>query len=442
MAAVQDPTTQPQDEPERITVAVCDSLAHLSDAALDAVTANASIFFDRRWFRMLDALDLGPLLGAEADFRYVVVSRGGEPIGLCPFLVARGSSIYWYYSLEKLYFTGWQTQLLTLDPRRSRQVSILSRLVQGYRAFARATGVRTGGWVLAISPLSYAADIVLAPMPAEEARRTRAAVIAALRRVADDEDLPLCFFGVREDQADLRAALAGGDGDAFLVSYDHLLPVSPGGFEDYLTQFSGPRRRSIKYEIKRAQHEGLEFEVIQEFGEMSDLLARLYDNTASKYGNERLHKPAVFWSALHHHLGAHARALVVSRKGEPIGFIMLLDKQDNTWAYHIGRVYDQEVRSAAVYFNLCFYEPLRHALPPGTKRYWLGFGLGRSKRSRGAQPRAVYNYFWFPRRWDRAVLVPYLWEYGRMSRRILGPPRRPGSASGASGRAARSSGRR
>lgn len=47
-----------------LTVDVHDSLMHFSDAVLDRVTSNASIFFDRRWCRMLDAVDLALLVGA------------------------------------------------------------------------------------------------------------------------------------------------------------------------------------------------------------------------------------------------------------------------------------------------------------------------------------------------------------------------------------------
>lgn len=55
--------------------------------------------------------------------RYVVESRGGGPVGICPFIVTRSKSIYWFYSLDKFYFSSWQDQLLQLDPMRAEQIA-------------------------------------------------------------------------------------------------------------------------------------------------------------------------------------------------------------------------------------------------------------------------------------------------------------------------------
>lgn len=407
------------------TVRVLSSLDSFSDEQLDRVTATASVFFDRRWFRMLDRLDLAPLVRGEIALRYVVASRSAEPVALCPFFVTRSRSIYFFYSLEKFFFTSWQAELLRLDPTRAGWIRWVSRVVAAYRALARATGAGTDGWVLAGSPLSHRGDIAVAPMPDADERRARDAVIKQLEEIARHENLPLCFFGVQEQQADLRQTLvARGFEELFLV-HDNLLEVRAQTFDDYLGQFRSDARRLFNREMKQARSSGVRFEITSDLDQLSDRLARLYDATYSKYGDEHFHHPASFWAALGRYVSPHAEALVAYSGREPVGFSLLLNKQGELWFYRVGRTYDGPVGEAPVYFNLAFYEPVKRAIELGARRIWLGAGAWEAKRRRGAVGSALYSYLWFPRRWARVVLMPYLKTFTQISREQMSAATQP-----------------
>jgi uncharacterized protein len=406
---------------------VRESLTSISDAALDRVTASSSVFFDRRWFRMLDAIDLAPLVRGEVALRYVVVSRDMEPVGICPFVVTRSKSIYWYYSLDKFFFSSWQDKLLRENPARGDWIRKVSRIVAAYRGFARATGVRTDGWVLAVSPLSYRGDIALAAMTEEDEQLARQAVIGVLQEVAKDEKLPLCFFGVQEDKTELRRALAQQGFVELFLAYDHLLHVSGQSFADYLDRFRSDARRHVSREIKLARNAGVRFEITQNLGDLSARMAELYESTSSKYGEEHFDFPASFWAALERYIVPQAEAVIAYSGREPIGFSLLLNKQHETWFYFVGRSYEGELTEAPVYFNLAVYEPVKRVLALGAERLWLGVGGSATKRRRGATGHPLYSCFWFPRRWDRAVLLPYLERFSQVNRRLQGDETVPSS---------------
>ena len=411
------------------TVEVRDSLTHVSDAALDYVTSGSSVFLDRRWFRMLDALDLAPLVRGEVALRYVVVRRDGEPAGICPFLVTRSKSIYWYYSFDKYFFSSWQEKLLRLDPARADWIRKVSRILAAYRGFARATGVRTNGWVLAISPLSWRGDIAVARLSAEGEQVVRDAVIAALQDVAREEKLPLCFFGVQEDKAELRQALGQrGFAELFLV-YDHLLHVPGQSFADYLDQFRSDARRLVNREIKQARDAGVRFELTQDFGRVSARLAELREATYSRHGEEEeyLNYSAPFWAALERYVAPRAEAIIAYRGRELLGFSLLLNKQGEVWFARVGRAYEGDGERLPVYFNLAFYEPVKRALALGAKRIWFGPGASEAKRRRGARGCVLLSFLWFPRRWSRALLMPYLERYSRANHRLQAGDMRPSS---------------
>ena len=396
-------------------IRVLDSLSSHGDTQLDRVTASSGVFFDRRWYRMLDELDLEALVRGELKLRYVVVTSGTEPIAICPFIVTRSPSIYFFYSLKRFFFTTWQAELLRLNPARAGFIRWVSGIVATYLAFARATGAGTEGWVLAVSPLSHRGEISMAAMGEEEARQVREAVIDTLQEVSKSENLPLCFFGVQQEKQPLRQALLEREFAELFLIYDNLLELPVRSFREYLDLFRSDARRLFQREIKQAAEAGIRFESTRDLGAISTHLERLYLATYSRYGEEHFNHPASFWSALGRFLSPQAEAIVAYRGMEPVGFSALLHKGEDLYFWRVGRTYDGTAGEAPVYFNLAFYEPVKRALDLGAKRIWLGSGAWEAKRRRGAAGHAIYSYIWFPRRWARWVLMPYLETFTRIS---------------------------
>lgn len=118
-----------------LTLKLHDSVSHLSDAALDALTGSANVFFGRRWLRMLDSMDLSSLVRGELSMRYAIVSQQDVPIALCPFFITRSKSIHPHYSLEKFFFTSWKADLERLNPDSRR-----------WSGLAVAWWISTAGW--------------------------------------------------------------------------------------------------------------------------------------------------------------------------------------------------------------------------------------------------------------------------------------------------------
>jgi hypothetical protein len=401
-----------------LTARVVPSLRAFSDAELDRATASASVFFDRRWLRMLDALDLEPLLRGALSLRYVVVTRGSEPVAICPFFVTRSASMHFAYSFDKSFFTGWQGDLVRINPEMARFVGWLSRLVEGYRRLAKATGALADGWVIVASPLSFRGSIAVAALSAGEREKALGAVIEALQGVSADENAPIWFFRIPEEERDLRRALAAGGFDEAFMLYDNLLDGLEGGVEGYLSRFRTSPRSTMKREMAKARRAGVRFEHARRPAGLEPEMARLYEATYSKYGPEYFAQPPSFWTALDHHLGSQAEAILAYRGDRLLGFTLLLHKGD-LWAFRIGKVEDEPESNSFLYFNLAFYEPIRRASELGAKRLWLGPGGYHTKHHRGAIGAPLYGAFWFPSRRSRALLLPYLKAFAHVAREEL-----------------------
>jgi uncharacterized protein len=400
------------------------SVSHLSDAALDALGAGPSMFLTRRWLRLLDALDLAPLVRGELSLRYAAVSRGGEVVALCPFFVTHSKSIHPHYSLEKFFFTGWKADLERLNPASrgwSEQAAAAASL---YRALAWGSGAGAEGGVVVASPLSLRGGVLCAPGAADVAGRARSMIVEGLREVAAGEGLPLYFYGVDEGQVELREALLGASFQELFLFDDNVIDVCGAGIDDYLGRFKSDARRRLKREMARPG-DVVRYERASGLGEMGAQLERFYEVTYSKYGEDHFAHPPWFWAALERHVAPQAEAVMALEGARPVGFSLLLHGGDDLWFYRVGRA-EAGPAESPLYFNLAFYEPMRRAYQLGARRLWLGPGGYETKRRRGARRHPVYGYLWIPRRWSRAVLRPYLSLFSRLNRgHVAGEPHRP-----------------
>ncbi|WP_438020336.1 GNAT family N-acetyltransferase [Sorangium sp. So ce315] len=399
------------------------SVSHLSDAELDALTAGASVFFGRRWLRMLDAVDLASLVRGELSLRYAIVSQQGVPIALCPFFITRSKTIHPHYSLEKFFFTSWKADLERLNPGSASWSGLAIAVADAYRRLAWLSGAGADGAVVVASPLSLRGGVLCAPQPTPVAERARKMVVEGLRELAASEQCPLYFYGVPEEDVALREALTGASFQELFLFYDNLVDVPGEGLEDYLGKFKSDARRLLKKEMAQARREGVRFERVSRLGEMGGHFERFYEVTYSQYGKEHFRNPAWFWAALERHVSPEAEAVVAMKGAEPVGFSVLLHKQEDLWFYRVGRA-ETGASASALYFNLAFYEPMRRAYQLGARRLWLGPGGYETKRRRGARRHAVSGFLWIPRRWSRKVLRPYLSLFSRLSRaQVQGDPR-------------------
>jgi hypothetical protein len=398
-----------------LTLTFHGSLSHLSDAALDALTAGASVFFGRRWLRMLDAVDLASLVRGDLSLRYAIVSQRGVPIALCPFFITRSKSIHPHYSLEKFFFTSWKADLERINPDSSSWSGLAVTVAEIYRRLAWVSGAGANGGVVVASPLSLRGGVLCTPQPAPVAQQARRLLIEGLRELAASERCPLYFYGVAEEEAALREALTAASFQEIFLFYDNVVDVPGERIEDYLGQFKSDARRLLKKEMAQARSGGVRFERISRLGEMGEQLERFYEVTYSQYGKEHFCHPAWFWAALERHVVPEAEAVVAVEGAAPVGFSLLLHKQEEMWFYRVGRA-ETGATASALYFNLAFYEPIRRAYELGARRLWLGPGAHETKRRRGARRHAIYGYLWIPGRWSRTVLQPYISVFSRLSR--------------------------
>jgi predicted N-acyltransferase len=279
------------------------------------------------------------------------------------------------------------------------------------------TGIE--GWVLATSPLGSRGGVVCrADLGEGETQAVYDAVIAALKGVAKDERLPLCWNAIPEAAPLAEALDRAGCTKVFYVVDSELALADAGGTVDgYLKQFAHKTRLNFKSEMRSADKAGYRFEVVGsgDVAPIGDDIARSYENTYSKYGEEYFVHTAAFWTELVRSLDGNA-SLVVARKGDAFaGFSMLLHKGEEMFVFRVGRAPGPDGKDPPIYFSLLAWEPIRRALALGLRRVWLAGGAFEAKRHRGARARPLFSHLWFPSTRSRVIVAPFVTLYGRIN---------------------------
>lgn len=401
-----------------LRMTLVDNLNHFSNETLDEITADGRTFSNTQWYRLLDSLSLDAVIGGQVQLQYAVVQHGSTPVCVAPILHAKGPGVYFAYSLRRYYFEHWIEEALRLQPGKQQTFARLMTGVSAYRKALEWTGSPLSESLIVTGPMSYRGEIPVAPSSPVPRHQVYAALVRELQTLARRKKLPLWFFAVPGRGNRLAKVLEAARCSPSFLFYDNRLDVEEfATFDDYLQSFRRTTRRAFCRDLKRTQEAGVQFRYLSDWTNLESDLSRLYTQTYSKYGSSFFRHPETFWTEVQRCLGDQAEMVVAERGSQLLGFGLLLhnERRGELWTYRMGRVFDDETSGVPYYFGLSFYCPIQRAIERGYRRLWLGPAAYEAKSVRGAEQVPLYNYFWFPRRWDRWFLSPYLQLFGQIS---------------------------
>jgi predicted N-acyltransferase len=160
-----------------------------------------------------------------------------------------------------------------------------------------------------------------------------------------------------------------------------------GSFDGWLAALRSKERVRTRRELRRVEEAGVTLETVE--GEAItpddlDLARRYYEATCEAHGTGSDYLKPGTWALLH----AWRRRLVLffaREGGRRVGGALLVTKGTDLY----GRYWGAEGDRPFLYFTLCAYRPLQHALARGLRRVFPGAGVSFHKHARGFAPRLV-----------------------------------------------------
>jgi predicted N-acyltransferase len=259
----------------------------------------------------------------------------------------------------------------------------------GWASAAQRAGLRYYPKLVIAAPQTPATGPRMLIAPGADAGAVRAALIAAVRAVADDTECSSIhwLFCTKDEQAHLAAA--GFFPRASLQFHWHNRGYQT--FDDFLGQLKSRKRKQLRKERERARVaiERLSWVTGAELDEdQLDDLDRFYRNTTDQHGGRDYLRPG-FFHALARYLPEAMRMVEVIAGKRRIAGALFLETDRALY----GRYWGANVHVDLLHFETAYYAGIERAIERKLPLFEAG-AQGEHKLLRGFDPMPTYSAHW------------------------------------------------
>jgi predicted N-acyltransferase len=347
----------------KIVVRAVASVAELDAAAWDGLDHGVSPFLRHGFLHALE--ESGSIDASSARKRrsgwsglYLLAEQAGRLVGAVPAFVKDHS-----YG-EYIFDWGWASA-------------------------AQRAGLRYYPKLVIAAPATPATGHRMLIAPGADVAAVRAALIAAVRAVADDTECSSIhwLFCTRDEQAVL--ADAGFFPRASMQFHWHNRDYR--SFDDFLGQLKSRKRKQLRKERERARAaiERLTWVPGSELDQdRLDDLDRFYRNTTDQHGGRDYLRPG-FFHALARYLPEAMRMVEVIAGGKRVAGALFLETDRALY----GRYWGADVHLDLLHFETAYYAGIERAIARGLPLFEAG-AQGEHKLLRGFDPMPTYSAHW------------------------------------------------
>ena len=339
------------------------SVAELDAAAWDGLSHGASPFLRHGFLRALEesgSIDPGSARKRRSGWSafYLLAEQAGRLVGAVPAFLKDHS-----YG-EYIFDWGWASA-------------------------AQRAGLRYYPKLVIAAPQTPATGHRMLLAPGADPAAVRAALIGAVRAVADDAECSSIhwLFCTCDEQAAL--AEAGFFPRASMQFHWHNRGYAT--FDDFLARLKSRKRKQLRKERARARA-AIDHLAWLPGGELSpeqlDDLDRFYRNTTDQHGGRDYLRPG-FFHALARHLPEAMRMVEVVAGGRRVAGALFLETDGALY----GRYWGADVHVDLLHFETAYYAGIERAISRGLPLFEAG-AQGEHKLLRGFDPAPTYSAHW------------------------------------------------
>ena len=269
--------------------------------------------------------------------------------------------------------------------------------------------------LLCYSPFCYRSKVSLGTSLNEDK-----ALDSVIRKIDDvckkQKILFSSFLFVSEFDNNLSTCLQNFGYRQFFFRNCLYLDVRWNTFEDYLQSLKHGIRNRIRREMRSCKEGGVIIEEIEDFKNLSTLFSSLFSNLYAKYQKdvEAPFTPS-FYESLSDYAKEKTKVFIAKKKGVIVGFSVCIRHNDVLDVFHCGFNYELMEKTDFVYFNLCYYEPIRWAIQEGIKKIYYRMTAEEVKYRRGCKPEKVYSFVKCHNKFVQAQIGNYLKIRGKLT---------------------------
>ena len=344
--------------------AVADAVDQLNPQAWDAAAHGSSVFFSRRYLKVLES-HRPPNL----EPRYALITNAGVPIAAvaCQVVTLDADRVGKKRTSSRVLSRALRPALQGLKGVLRERVLVCGNLLTwGQHAVALSEAGRA-------NPDRAWAAVTEALYRIRRVERISGGSDLSMIKDIDggDPTLPsLAAAGFRRVETEPNMALAI---DPAWTSYD-----------DYLAALDGKYRKSARQIFKEIEESGALVERCSDLQPLAEDFHRLYLAVQDNNVMRPVTAPASYLAALGREFDDGVRTTIIRRDGALLGFVVTLRDGETAVGYHIG--FDREAAETAPLYLRLLHAVVADSIDLGCRRLSLGRTALEPKARLGARP--------------------------------------------------------
>ncbi len=252
------------------------------------------------------------------------------------------------------------------------------------------SGLRYYPKLVTAIPFTPATGPRLCVAPGIDPVQAWAAALAAVEQLAADTNIS-SWHVLFPGETDSDRLLALGMHRRVATQF-HWHNAGYSSFDDFLSQLSSRKRKSIRRERRRVSEQGLELTTLvgDDIGQRNwELFHRFYQQTYAKRSGHGGYLTREFFTEVAAGMGEQVLMVLASRDHEAVAAALYFRSGDTLY----GRYWGCEQEFDCLHFEACYYRGIDYCIANGLQRFDPG-AQGEHKIQRGFRPVPTWSNHW------------------------------------------------
>ncbi|MEJ2615029.1 MAG: GNAT family N-acetyltransferase [Ignavibacteriaceae bacterium] len=220
-------------------------------------------------------------------------------------------------------------------------------------------------------------------------------ILDEIERIAKNNKASVCFMNINENETQLMKSLKKRGYYKSMDLPSNFIDIKWSSFEEYENHLSKKylnMKKSIRRELNKNRKSGVIIEKLENINSHHERLLELLKKNHFKYNLSPFpFKPDLF-KKIKENFGNNTSIYIAVKDGIIIGVQVELRRGKEVFLSNVGIDYEYSQKDFT-FFNLAYYEPIKHAIQYDIARIYYGRGSYETKMRRGCTTQDMYIFY-------------------------------------------------
>ena len=216
-----------------------------------------------------------------------------------------------------------------------------------------------------------------------------------IERIANERKASVCFLNIKDNETQLMKSLKERGYYKSLDLPSNFIDVEWSSFKEYENQVAKKyfnMKKSIRRELNKNLKSGVIIEQLENINNHQERLFELLKMNHFKYNSSPFPFKPDYFKKIKENFGDNTTIYSAVKDGVIIGVQVELRRGNEAFLSNVGVDYEYSQKDLT-FFNLAYYEPIKHAIQFDISRIYYGRGSYETKIRRGCTTQDMFIFY-------------------------------------------------